>query len=186
MRRLLAALLVMGLAACSGPAADEELPGSSSEGESRESPTDESSDVTLTIDSTEAEAVVEHLKAQGLPIGRYDAYSAETSPFKPLTGSHLYETMVIFSDTRIEPVLLPESEVLKFDESGGIIETFASRDDLRARAAQIDAVRSLADEQGVDLESEYQIRQGNILLRLGHVMEEWTGEYEAALASYQG
>ncbi|MEX2587317.1 MAG: hypothetical protein WD602_04905 [Actinomycetota bacterium] len=185
-KKLLAGLLLVVFTACSGPAADDELPESSAETGPQGSSSGERSDVTLTVESTDAGVVVEHLKEQGLPIGRSDGYSAENSPFKPLTGAHLYQTMAIFNDTRVDPVALEDSDVLKFDESGGIVETFASREDLRTRVRQIEAVRALAAEQDTELEPEYQIRQGTILLRLGHVMEPWTGEYEQALASYEG
>lgn len=146
----------------------------------------ESPDSPESPEAAEAAAVVEHFKAEGLPIGRFDAYSAETSPFSSIGGARLYKGLAIFNDTRVEPVTFEDSDVLKFDQSGGIVEIFASPEELQTRAQQIDAVRQLAAERGTELEPEFQAVQGTILLRLGHVMEEWVGEYEAALASYQG
>lgn len=145
------------------------------------------SDLTVTVGSPEAQAVVEHLQAEGLPIDRFTSYTADTSPFQTVGDSHLYEGLAIFHDDRVgEPVFIGDSEVLKFDESGGIIEIFGSRERLDSRTEQIAGVRAFADSQGAELPPEYQVRQGTILMRLGHVMEQWVDEYEAALASYQG
>lgn len=142
----------------------------------------------VTVDSSEAKAIIEHLKAEGLPIGDYQTFTRDSSPFTAVGDQHLYTGLAVFHDERVGegPVVLNDTDVIKFDESGGAIEIFENREALNARLQQIQGVRSLLASRDRVLEPEYQVRQGTILLRLGHVMQEWTGEYEAALASYQG
>lgn len=141
---------------------------------------------TLPKEYAPGNAVIEHLQAEGLPIGLYQSYDAEGAPFQAVGERHLYQGLAIFQDERVgEPVYIKEGQVLKFDESGGTVEVFANQQDLEMRIQQIEGVRQFANAQGADLAPEFQVQQGLVLLRLGHVMEEWVDEYEAALASYQ-
>lgn len=187
---LIVALLVVLGAGCA-PAGNETP--EAAEGSPTPSPTTaaaktDGQQLRVTIDSSAAEAIIEHFKAEGLPVGDYQTFTRDSSPFTAVGGQHLYTDLGVFHDERVSerPVVLNDTDVIKFDESGGAIELFENREALNSRLKQIEGVRSLLASRGRELEPEFQIRQGNILLRLGHVMEEWAGEYEAALASYQG
>ncbi|MBW3590780.1 MAG: hypothetical protein KY393_02845 [Actinobacteria bacterium] len=187
-RVLIVALLVLG-AGCTS--AGNEAP-EAAEGSPTPSPTEAATEgdgqLRVTVDSSEAESIIEHFKAEGLPVGDYQTFTGDSSPFTAVGDRHLYTDLAVFHDERVGdgPVILDDTDVIKFDESGGAIELFENREDLNARLQQIEGVRGLLAARGGELEPEFQIRQGNILLRLGHVMEEWAGEYEAALASYPG
>lgn len=185
---LIVALLVL-VAGCT-PAGNE-TPEAAEGSPTSSSPTaaaEENGQLQVTIDSSEAEAIIEHFKAEGLPVGDYQTFTRDSSPFTAVGDRHIYTDLAVFHDERVGegPVVLNDTDVIKFDESGGAIELFENREALNSRLQQIEGVRSLLAARGRELAPEFQVRQGNILLRLGHVMEEWAGEYEAALASYPG
>lgn len=131
----------------------------------------------------DAGAVVEHLKASNLPIGRVDVYNAETDPVSRLGRPNQYVGKAIFHDTRLPLVLQQGQDVISFQSSGGIVEIFNNQGDLKAR---IDSLE-LARKQFPAAFPEYQYSKGVILFRLGHVLTpDQAAGYEAALASYQG
>jgi hypothetical protein len=128
-------------------------------------------------------AVVEHLKAQQLPIGRTDVYNAENDPFKRLGRPGQYVGKALFHDSRMPLEKLPDMDVLAFQSSGGIIEVFNNPGDLEDRKAALEQAR----RQFPTAAPEYQFTNGVILLRLGHVFTpEQAGQYEQALLSFQG
>lgn len=178
--------MVLLLAGCS-PSPEEETVGSPPAETAAAG--DDNSEFDVTVDSPQAQAIVEHFIAEGLPVGEYQVYNRETSPFNAIGDQgHLYTALAIFHDERAgeEPALVEGTEVIKFDESGGSVEIFDTPEELDTRVRQIEVARGLVAARDGELEPEYQVRQGTILLRLGHVMEAWVNEYEAALASYQG
>lgn len=131
----------------------------------------------------DAGAVVEHLKAAGMQIGRVDVYNAETDPVSRLGRPGQYIGKAIFQDSRLPLVLQQGQDVISFQNSGGIVEVFPSTVELEDRKKALD----LARQQFPAAFPEYQYSNGVILLRLGHVLTpEQAAGYEAALASFEG
>lgn len=131
----------------------------------------------------DAGQVVEHLKANNMPIGRVNVYNAETDPVSRLGRPGQYVGKAIFQDSRLPLVLQQGQDVISFQSSGGIVEIFASTADLENRKKALD----LARQQFPAAFPEYQYSNGVILLRLGHVLTpEQAAEYEAALSSFEG
>ena len=129
----------------------------------------------------DAGAVVEHLKASGLPIGRVNVYNAETDPVSRLGRPGQYIGKAIFQDSRLPLVLQQGQDVISFQSSGGIVETFNNVAELEDRKKALD----LARQQFPAAFPEYQYNNGVVLLRLGHVLTpEQAAAYEAAIASY--
>lgn len=130
----------------------------------------------------DAGAVVEHLKASNLPIGRVNVYNAETDPVSRLGRPGQYIGKAIFQDSRLPLVLQEGQDVISFQSSGGIIEIFNNTDELENRKKALD----LARQQFPAAFPEYQYSNGVVLLRLGHVLTpEQAAGYEAALASFK-
>lgn len=131
----------------------------------------------------DAGAVVEHLKASGLPIGRVNVYNAETDPVSRLGRPGQYIGKAIFQDSRLPLVLQQGQDVISFQSSGGIVETFNNTKELEDRKKAL----SLARQQFPAAFPEYQYQNGVVLLRLGHVLTpDQAKAYEAAIASYGG
>ncbi|CAN5815225.1 hypothetical protein BH23ACT12_BH23ACT12_02890 [soil metagenome] len=131
----------------------------------------------------DAGAVVEHLKTANLPIGRVDVYNAETDPVSRLGRPGQYVGKAIFQDSRLPLVLQDGQDVISFQNSGGIVEIFASTADLENRKKALD----LARQQFPAAFPEYQYNNGVVLLRLGHVLTpEQAAGYEAAVSSFEG
>lgn len=131
----------------------------------------------------DAGKVVEHLKNAKMPIGRVDVYNAETDPVKRLGRPGQYIGKANFQDSRLPLVLQQGQDVISFQNSGGIVEVFASTADLQERIKALD----LARQQFPAAFPEYQYSNGVVLLRLGHVLTpEQAAGYEVALASFQG
>lgn len=130
----------------------------------------------------DAGAVVEHLKASGLPIGRVNVYNAETDPVSRLGRPGQYIGKAIFQDSRLPLVLQEGQDVISFQSSGGIVEIFNNPGELEDRKKALD----LARQQFPAAFPEYQYSNGVILLRLGHVLTpEQATAYEAAIASFE-
>lgn len=140
----------------------------------------ESPGVTGEIDPV---TVIEHFKANNLPVGRVDNYTAETDPVRRLGRPGQYIGKAIFHDERHSLVMQENGEVISFQNSGGIVETFASVADLQTRRQALDAARA----QFPAAPPEYQVSNGVILLRMGSVLTpDQAQEYEAALVSFNG
>lgn len=131
----------------------------------------------------EAGAVIEHLKAQQLPIGRSDVYNAENDPAKRLGRPGQYVGKAIFQDSRMPLEKLQGMDVIAFQSSGGVVETFNNTGDLEDRKKALEAARKQIPQAA----PEYQYTNGVILLRLGHILTpDQAKQYEQALASFQG
>ena len=131
----------------------------------------------------DAAAVVEHFKAQQLPIGRTDVYNAENDPFKRLGRPGQYVGKALFHDSRMPLEKLPNMDVIAFQSSGGIVEIFNNPGDLEDRKSALEQAR----RQFPQAAPEYQFTNGVILVRLGHVFTpDQAGQYEQALLSFQG
>lgn len=129
----------------------------------------------------DAGAVVEHLKASGLPIGRVDVYNAETDPVSRLGRPGQYVGKAIFQDSRLPLVLQQGQDVISFQSSGGIVEIFGNNKDLEDRKKALEVAR----QQFPAAFPEYQYSNGVVLLRLGHILTpEQATAYEAAIASF--
>jgi hypothetical protein len=145
-----------------------------------ESPGDQSPGVSGQVDPA---LVIEHFKAQQLPIGRSDVYNAENDPFKRLGRPGQYVGKALFQDSRMPLEKLPDMDVIAFQSSGGIIEIFNNTSDLQDRKEALE----LARKQFPTAAPEYQYTNGVILLRLGHIFTpDQAEQYEQALASFQG
>ncbi|MGQ0679474.1 MAG: hypothetical protein ACT4OM_07445 [Actinomycetota bacterium] len=133
--------------------------------------------------SVDPNAVLNHLKAAGLPVGRVDAYNAENDPFKLAGRPDRYIAKVVFADTRHNAEPCQKIEVLPWDECGGTIEVFASAGDLSKWKAAI----VLAREGTPNAPPEYRYEKDLSLLRLGHVLTpEQAKAYEAAYLNFPG
>ena len=131
----------------------------------------------------EAGRVIEHLKANQLPIGRTDVYNAENDPSKRLGRPGEYIGKAVFHDTRHPLSLLQGQDVISFQSSGGVVETFSTVEHLETRKQTLEAAR----RQFPGAPPEYQYSNGVILLRLGHVLTpDQAKQYETALASFRG
>ncbi|HEX2054119.1 MAG TPA: hypothetical protein VHJ78_10395 [Actinomycetota bacterium] len=127
--------------------------------------------------------MIEHLKASRLPIGRVDVYNAETDPLKRLGRPGEYIGKAIFQDSRMPLEMQQGSNVISFQNSGGIVETYRSAEELQARKRELDVAR----QQIPGALPEYNYINGVVLLRLGHVLTpQQAAEYENALKSFQG
>lgn len=169
--------IVIGLlAVCLAAACQQNAP---SEDDEFELKTPGTTEGTGQID---AGAVVEHLKASGLPIGRVNVYNAETDPVSRLGRPGQYIGKAIFQDTRLPLVLQQGQDVISFQNSGGIVEIFGNPGELEDRKKALE----LARQQFPAAFPEYQYSNGVVLLRLGHVLTpEQATAYEAAIASFQ-
>lgn len=128
-------------------------------------------------------AVIEHFKANNLPVGRVDNYTAESDPVKRLGRPGQYIGKAIFHDERYPLVMQENGEVISFQNSGGIVETFSSVVDLESRKRALESARA----QFPAAPPEYQVSNGVVLLRMGSVLTpDQAQEYEAALVSFPG
>lgn len=127
--------------------------------------------------------VVEHLRANDLPLERVDVYDAETDPLKRLGRPGQYVGKAIFHDGRMPLEMQTGSEnVISFQSSGGIIETYPSPADVETRLRALEVARA----QFPAAPPEYQYTNGVILLRLGHVLTpDQAAQYETAIQSFQ-
>lgn len=170
--RIVTGLLIVSLAAAcrqNAPSEDDEF----------ELKTPGTTGATGQID---AGAVVEHLKASGLPIGRVNVYNAETDPVSRLGRPGQYIGKAIFQDSRLPLVLQEGQDVISFQSSGGIVEIFNNPGELEDRKKAL----GLARQQFPAAFPEYQYSNGVVLLRLGHVLTpEQAAAYEAAIASFE-
>ncbi len=125
-------------------------------------------------------ALINHLKASGLPLGRVDIYTAENDPFKRLGRPDQYIGKAVFHDTRFP---LPPNDFLQWGAWGGTIETFANGDALESWKTIIRQAR----ERDPTAPPEYAYEKGLALVRLGTVFTpEQARAYEAAVASFPG
>lgn len=128
-------------------------------------------------------AVIAHLKAAGMPIGRVDSYNSDNDPFKLAGRPDRYTTKVVFADTRYNESACKEVKVLAWDECGGTVEVFKNAAELRKWKQSV----VLAREQTPNAPPEYRYEKNLSLLRLGYVLTpEQAKAYEAAYASFPG
>lgn len=149
----------------------------------------ESLDITASEDTAgstvmvDPGAVIAHLKAAGLTIGRVDSYNVDNDPFKLAGRPDRYSTKVVFADTRHNKEACEKVEVLAWDECGGTVEVFDNAETLRKWKQAI----VLAREQTPNAPPEYRYEKNLSLLRLGHVFTpEQAKAYEAAYAAFPG
>ena len=125
-------------------------------------------------------ALVNHLKASGIPIGRVDIYTAENDPFKRLGRPGEYVGKAVFHDTRFP---LPPGDFTQWGAWGGTIETFANSKDLESWKKRI----VLARERDPIAPPEWQYEKGLALVRIGNVVTpDQARAYETAIASFPG
>jgi hypothetical protein len=125
-------------------------------------------------------ALVNHLKASGIPIGRVDIYTAENDPFKRLGRPGEYVGKAVFHDTRFP---LPPNDFTQWGGWGGTIETFGTTADLESWKNRI----RLARERDPTAPPEWQYEKRLALIRMGSVLTpDQAKAYEAAIASFPG
>lgn len=120
--------------------------------------------------------VVKKLAAAGLPVTLTVDYDETTDPNKLLGRPNGYIDKAAFTDSRIKP-----NDVLDSDEGsvevGGGVEVFASEKEAQTRADYIKTVTA-----GIPALTEYGYVKGGVLLRLSHQLTPaQAAEYEAAL-----
>lgn len=121
----------------------------------------------------DAKSIVEALAAAGMPIGKIEAYTAENDPNKLLGRPGQYISKANFVDKRINEPMSDTVDVL----NGGSVEVFANEQDAKNR---FDYVSNIAKAGGMF--SEYDFRDGNVLLRLSHdLTPSQEKAYEAAI-----
>jgi hypothetical protein len=126
-------------------------------------------------------ALINHLKAAGIPIGRVDVYTAESDPFKRLGRPGEYIGKAVFHDTRFP--LPPGGDFTQWGGWGGTIETFANNNDLESWKKRI----TLARERDPTAPPEWQYEKGLALIRVGSVATpDQARVYETAIASFAG
>lgn len=171
-RSFFSLLLVLAAAGCQSEAPPED------EGFTIQTP----GDGNTTAGQVEPAQLIEHLKANDLPIGQVDIYNAENDPASRLGRPGQYTGKANFHDSRFPLVMLTGTEVINFQNSGGTIETFASVEDLEARRTALETALA----QIPTAPPEYRYSSGTVLLRLGHVLTpDQAAQYEAALQSFQ-
>jgi hypothetical protein len=118
--------------------------------------------------------VLRSLKGAGLPIGAYVNYTAATDENHLLGRPGQYIHKVNFRDTRLK------KPATAFDiDGGGSIETFSSEGEAKTRYGYVHAISS-----GSPLFSEYEYRDGEVLLRLSHYLTpHQAAEYKRALTA---
>lgn len=117
--------------------------------------------------------IIDALKAEGLPIGRVDTYTAETDPNTLLGRPNGYTYKSNFRDTRLE-VTQPD-EVDTAD--GGSIEVWP---DEASATTRMDRIQELG--KGIPMLGEYDFVHGGVLLRLSRELTpDQANEYDAAL-----
>ena len=104
-----------------------------------------------------AEAVLQVLKVQGLPIGESIAFTAETDPNNLLGRPNQYISKVNFLDTRLERTRPERIDV----EDGGSVQVFRNEADASAWKEYVEAIGRKAP-----IFTEYDYQNGPILLRL--------------------
>lgn len=115
-------------------------------------------------------AVIDHLKASGLPVGEVQTYSAQTDTNHLLGRPHQYTAKANFHDTRL--AASPDFAV----DGGGSVEIFATPQDLQTRATY---VRKLAENA---MFAEYDYTNGLVLLRVSHLVgPDQAAQYQQAL-----
>jgi hypothetical protein len=177
LRLLLVVLLLCLGVACRQKAPAEDDPDG---GLTLETPT--SSPAAGATGSVDPAKVIDHLKASKLPIGRVDVYNAETDPLKRLGRPGEYVGKAIFQDSRMPLALQQGSNVISFQNSGGIVEIYRSAEELDTRRKELEAAR----RQIPGALPEYQYTNGVVFLRLGHVLTPaQAAEYETALKSFR-
>ena len=122
-----------------------------------------------------AAALVEQLRAAGLPVGDVSVFDASTDPNELLGRPNQYIGKANFHDTRLS---LPSDPARIATDDGGSIEVF---EDEGAATFRYEYVSSIAE---VPLFAEYDYLHGLVLLRLANgLTPEQAEEYDAALAA---
>jgi hypothetical protein len=118
----------------------------------------------------DAKAVVDALKAQGLPVTNVIVFSAANDPNKLLGRPRQYSSKANFQDARYIDQKID-------DQYQHTVEVFPSAALATERKAYVDRVT-----RGVAFLQQYQFQNGKILLRLDHVlMPEEAAKYNDAL-----
>lgn len=123
-----------------------------------------------------AEEVVLGLRARGLPVGDYEAYTAETDPNDLLGRPGGYKAKATFLDETLDGDDAFEVE------NGGSVEIYADADGAERRESYVQA---LGEE--LPLLGEYDAREGPVLLRLSRRLPpDEASAYVDALAEVAG
>jgi hypothetical protein len=159
LRLLLVALIVAILTAACGPTAPPVLP-----------------HPTALPDPEDALAVLEILKARGLPIGDTLVYTAETDINQLLGQPGGYTSKVAWRDTRVPP-----GDQINVG-AGGSVEFFPERAEARRRGEYVSKTASVSP-----MFTEYTMVQGRIVLRLSKTLTPAQAEeYRVVLAEMPG
>lgn len=128
-------------------------PTSSSTNNNANSP---SSSASKSQKPSDANAIVNALKAAGMPIGNVNVYTETNDPNKLLGRPGQYTSKVNFIDTTVNEDSSQGIEVL----NGGSVEVFANQDDSKKR---YDYVSNIAKSAPMFNEYDFQFR--NVVLR---------------------
>lgn len=125
----------------------------------------------------DASAVLEILKAKGLPIGETLVITAESDPNHLLGRPGGYTSKVAWRDTRVR-----EGDNLGGVRAGGSIEMYPDAAVARQRGEYISAIVAKAPIFG-----EYTYVQGRIVLRVSKILTpDQAEQYRAVLAELPG
>jgi hypothetical protein len=118
-------------------------------------------------------ALVDKLKAGGLPVGQVIVFTAETDSNHILGRPHQYTGKATWQDTRVTNGL-PWPDI----SDGGSVETFATVDDLQTRATYLAGVT----KNPMFAEYEYTSVSGLVILRVsGELTPDQAKQYMQAV-----
>lgn len=168
-----AAMLIVALTACGGEdtTGNEAGPAVESSAEASSAPPVEEETVAL-----DAEAVVERLRAAGVPIVSTNTVTAENDPNNLLGRPNGYTSKVEITDERVpEAERSPDGGV----DNGASVEVFA---DAAAAQARADFIAEIAKSSPA-LANEYDYVRGPVLVRVtGKLTPAEAKIYETAVA----
>ena len=125
-----------------------------------------------------AKSVIAKLKADGLPVGKVDNYTASSDPNKLLGRPDQYVGKANFTDRRLKS----DGQTSIDTTEGGSIEVFEDEDAAEKREEYVKAITESAS-----LLAEYSYREGRVFLRLGSdLTPDQAAKYESALRKVGG
>lgn len=125
-------------------------------------------------DAPTAREVVEHLEAEGLPIGEVKVYNARTDPNDLLGRPNGYAAKASWDN----PEIKRRGDARGFNvETGGSVEVFDSDGGAADRAEYLETLA-----EGAPVFSEYTFQDGPVVLRVStRLTPDQADEYEEAL-----
>lgn len=181
-------LAVVGVTGCSGSGQDAAAPvvtetvTAPAEAESTKAGSESEEPAVLTEDS-DAEDVIEALRASGLPISSISIFTKETDPNEQMGQPGAYSSKGAFVDRRVDSGEVKDPSDDSIDLGGGV-EVFSDSRRAEGRARYIE--QAIISTGGL-VAAENDIVSGGILLRLsGYLSTSEVAEYRTTLEELTG